>query len=335
MIKAMKVNFIIEGSGLLKYIGCSTAAKQFVDYLINKGIEIKINSKEIDFDIIHAHTFGPFALRQLRKNKDAIKVVSAHSTPSINRKNIITGECKYWNWIYKYIYNKFDYVFAVSDFSVKELKNIGVKKEIFVVENGIDKKKFIYNEKNGEKFRNDHGIKNEDLLLINIAQITPRKGIYDFIKVAQNNPDIKFLWVGGFPYKYASSDYFKLKKIYKKNADLDNLKFVGFVEDIIGAYSGSDILFTPTYAETFGLTIIEAGSCNIPIIARKLEVFEELFGNKISYGKNIEEFSELINKFKDEEFRKKRSKDAYSLSEKYDVKLISDKLYNIYKKILV
>ena len=58
----MKVNFIIEGSGLLKYIGCSTAAKQFVDYLIEKGIEIKINSKEKNFDIIHAHTFGPFAL---------------------------------------------------------------------------------------------------------------------------------------------------------------------------------------------------------------------------------------------------------------------------------
>ncbi len=331
----MKVNYIIEGSGLLKYLGCSTAAKQFIDYLINKGIEIKINSKDEDFDIIHAHTFGPFALSQLRKNKKAIKVISAHSVPSINKKNIITGEYRFWNWIYKYIYNKFDFVIAVSDFSVKELKNIGINKEIFVVENGIDKKKFIYDEKKGNEFRISNKIKNDDFLVLNIAQITPRKGIYDFINVAKDNPDIKFLWVGGFPYKYASSDYFKLKRIQKKNAELNNFKFVGFVEDIIGAYSGSDIFFTPSYAETFGLTIIEAGSCNKPIIARKLEVFQELFGNKISYGENNEEFSELINKFRDNEFRKKRSKDAYSLSEKFDIKLISDKLYNIYKKIVI
>jgi glycosyltransferase involved in cell wall biosynthesis len=216
-----------------------------------------------------------------------------------------------------------------------ELKNIGIKKEIFVVENGIDKKKFIYNKLNGGRFRRDYGIKKEDLLILNIAQITPRKGIYDFLKVAQNNPEIKFLWVGGFPYKYASSDYFKLKKIYKKNAGLNNFKFVGFVEDIIGAYSGSDVLFSPTYAETFGLTIIEAGSCNLPIIARKLQVFEDLFGDKICYGETIEEFSDLINKFKDKEFRKRRSKDAFSLSEKFDVKLISDKLLKIYEEIVV
>ena len=331
----MKVNFIIEGSGLLKYIGCSTAAKQFVNYLLNKGIEIEINSKDKDFDIIHAHTFGPFALKQSRINHDAVKIISAHSTPSINNKNIITGGFKFWNWIYKYIYNKFDYVLAVSDYTVKELKKIGIKREIFVVENGIDRKNFFYNKESGKKFREIYSIKKQDMLVLNIAQITPRKGIYDFIEVAKKNPDIKFLWVGGFPYKYASSEYFKLIKICRNNANLDNLKFVGFVEDIVGAYSASDILFTPSYAETFGLTIIEAGSCKVPVIGRKLEVFEELFGSNMSYGENIEEFSFMINKFKNEEFRKKRSEDAYYLSEKYDIRIIADKLYKIYKKVIL
>ena len=330
----MKVNFIIEGTGLLKYIGCSTAAKQFIDYLTDKGVEISTNSKEKSFDIIHAHTFGPFALRQAKKNENAISIISAHSTPSINNKNIITGGWKIWNSIYRYIYNKFDYVLAVSEYSVKELKKIGIKKEIFTVENGIDRKKFFYNKSNGNKFRENYNIKEEDLLILNIAQITPRKGIYDFIKVAEKNPKYFFLWVGGFPYRYASSEYFKLKSIYKKNADLNNLKFVGFVEDIIGAYSAADILFTPSYAETFGLTIIEAGACRLPIIARDLEVFKELFGNNISYGSDNEEFTSLINKYNNKKIREKRSEDAYYLSEKYDIKIIADKLYNIYEKIL-
>ena len=37
------------------------------------------------------------------------------------------------------------------------------------------------------------------------------KDLCDFLK---NNPEIKFLWVGGFPYKYASSDYFKFNSKY-------------------------------------------------------------------------------------------------------------------------
>ncbi len=73
----------------------------------------------------------------------------------------------------------------------------------------------------------------------------------------------------------------------------------------------------------------------MPIIVRKLEVFDDLFGDKICYGETNEEFSVLINKFKDKEFSKKRSIDAYSLSEKFDVKLISDKLLNIYQEIIV
>jgi glycosyltransferase involved in cell wall biosynthesis len=224
-------------------------------------------------------------------------------------------------------------VLAVSDFSVKELKNIGVNKEIFVIENGIDRSKYIYDEKKGKKFREQNGIKKDDLLVLNVAQITPRKGVYDFIEVARDNSDIKFIWVGGFPYKYASYDYFKLKKLYKKNAELKNLKFVGFVDDIIGAYSGSDVLFTPTYAETFGLTIIEAGACKLPVIARKLNVFDELFGSNIDYGLNNNDFSILIEKYFDDKLRDIRGKDSFSISKKYDIKIIAEKLHNFYEKI--
>ena len=42
--------------------------------------------------------------------------------------------------------------------------------------------KFIYDEKKGIKFREQNGITQDDLLILNVAQITPRKGIYDFMK---------------------------------------------------------------------------------------------------------------------------------------------------------
>ena len=329
----VRVNFIIEDYKTLKYLGCSTAAKQFVDILRNKGLELEVNSKKKDFDIIHAHTFGPQAIYRAHKNKNSISIVSAHSTPSINKGNILTGSFKIWNWIYSTIYNKFDYVLAVSENSVKELKDIGVKKEIFVVENGVETKKFHYDKKRGVEFRENNGIKKDDMVVLNVAQITPRKGVYDFIETAKKCPEIQFVWVGGFPYKYLSSDYFKLKKITRKNAGLKNLKFTGFVSNITGAYSGSDVLFTPSLAETFGLTIIEAGACKLPVIARELEVFRELFGEKIIYGKNTKDFTELIKKFRENTFREKQSKKAHLLSKKYDIKVIAEKLFNFYNEI--
>jgi glycosyltransferase involved in cell wall biosynthesis len=317
----MKINFIIEKSFGLKYLGCATVSQQLLEVLKKKGVDVRLNSKEDDFDIVHAHTFGPLAMSQQKKTKS---IISAHSTPSINEGNIVTGKCKFWKTVYKKIYNKFDYVFAVSETSVKELKDIGILKPIYVLENGVNKEKFYYDEKKGENFRKEYNFSKDDYVVLNVAQITPRKGIYDFIKVAENNPDTKFLWVGGFPYFILSSNYLKLKNIIKKAPK--NLTFTGFVEDIIGAYSGADLLFTPTYRESFGLTIIEASACKLPVLVRPIEVFKDLFGKEVNYGSNIDEFSHVINR--------KPVKKYTSLPDKYDLENIADKAISLYNSII-
>ncbi|MBS3778648.1 MAG: glycosyltransferase family 4 protein, partial [Candidatus Thermoplasmatota archaeon] len=181
--------------------------------LKRKGVDVSLNSKDDDFDIIHAHTFGPLALSQKRKSTS---IISAHSTPSINKGNIVSGGRSFWKPIYQKIYNTFDYVFAVSQNSVQELREIGITKPIFVLENGVNNSFFYYDEKKGKQFRNKYGFSKQDYVVLNVAQITPRKGVYDFIRLAEKNPSIKFLWIGGFPYFIGSSDYLKIKNMIKK-----------------------------------------------------------------------------------------------------------------------
>ena len=305
----------------LKYLGCATVSKQLMDVLKEKGVDISLNSKEDGFDLVHAHTFGSLALSQKRKTTS---IISAHSTPSINKGNIILGDKNFWKKVYSKIYNGFDYVFAVSKTSVKELKEIGIKKPIYVLENGVNRSFFQYNEKKGRFFRETYGFSKNDFVVLNVAQITPRKGVYDFIEVAKRNPDIKFLWIGGFPYFIGSSDFLRLKTMIKHLPT--NIKFTGFVEDIIGAYSGSDLLFTPSYRETFGLTIIEASACHLPVLARRIEVFEDLFNTNIYFGENVEEFSQTI--------RQKPKKQRNGLPEKYDLKRIADDTISLYEEII-
>ena len=54
-------------------------------------------------------------------------------------------------------YNKFDYILAVSDFTVDELKKIGIKKKIFVIENGINNETFKFDDEKGIAFRKEYG----------------------------------------------------------------------------------------------------------------------------------------------------------------------------------
>jgi glycosyltransferase involved in cell wall biosynthesis len=317
----MKVNFIIEQSFGLKYLGCATVSRQLMNVLTEQGIDVSLNSKKDGFDLVHAHTFGPLAMSQRKK---ATSIISAHSTPSINAGNIIFGDKKFWNSLYRSIYNKFDYVFAVSQFTVKELEDIGINKPIYVLENGVNTSFFTYDKAKGQKFRKQNGYDTDEYVVLNVAQVTPRKGIYDFFSLAKANPDVQFLWIGGFPYFIGSSDYLKLKNLIKHPPK--NLKFTGFVEDIIGAYSGADLLFTPSYRETFGLTIIEADACCLPVLARDLAVFRELFSDHISYGKNVEEFNTVIKK------RPKRT--PASLSKQYNLATIGKETIKLYENIL-
>lgn len=317
----MKINFIIEQSYGLKYLGCATVSKQLMMMLKEKGISVSLNSKEEGFDLVHAHTFGPLAMSQ---NKKTTSIISAHSTPSINVGNIVLGEKKFWDTIYQKIYNTYDYVFAVSANSVKELKDIGISKPIHVLENGVNRVFFKYDTKKGEIFREMYEYTPDDFVVLNVAQITPRKGIYDFIEVAKKNPEIKFLWIGGFPYFIGSSEYFKVKTMIQNPPE--NLTFTGFIDDIIGAYSGADLLFTPSLRETFGLTIIEADACYLPVLARDIEVFRSLFKEQISYASDVETFSTQIKK------KQKRTKG--DVAKTYDLERVADDAIRLYEEIL-
>jgi glycosyltransferase involved in cell wall biosynthesis len=74
-----------------------------------------------------------------------------------------------------------------------------------------------------------------------------------------------------------------------------NLIFPGYVEDIVASYSAADIFLMPSYAETFGLVILEALSCGLPVIARDIPEFRDIFGDAILYFSSREEAASLLD----------------------------------------
>lgn len=322
----MKVNFVVEDFGSMKYVGCSTLAKSLYD---NLNIEKAWNSFNSDSDLDHFHTFGPFSL-SLNLKESRPSVLTAHSTPRANVGNILLSE-EFWRKIYSKIYNKFDNIIAVSETSKKELIDMGIDRDISVIYNGVDRNKFYFDEKAREEIRKRYGLKDDELLVINVGQKTVRKGIFDFISMAKRHPDVKFLWVGGMPYSGFSEKYSEIKKAVSQK--YDNLMLPGYVEDLNTHYCAADLMLNPSSFETFGLTILEAMSVGLPVIMKDIEVFQELYSYSGMICQDREEMDSCVENLKDENYRKAMKKKSLETAQHFDIKKIAEQHVELYRRL--
>lgn len=151
------------------------------------------------------------------------------------------------------------YFIVASNMSKRSLIFSNVdEKYIKVIPYGVDQNKFLYVPR---KPKNDKLLK-----LIYVGQITYRKGIHHLLKViterfSPNDVDLKLI---GF--------HSKESLLYKQYKDYPNIHFIGFVdhERLTKYYNESDVFVFPTLGEGYGLVVLEALSCGLPVICSNL-----------------------------------------------------------------
>lgn len=323
----MKVNIFVEDFRFLRYIGCATAARTLYNHLaLLPEMEVTRNSYRSDSDLTHYHTFGPWAMYHL-KFTEGVKVLTAHSTPRINEGNVAFS--KRINTIYPKIYRQFDHIITISEPCHRETEQLVPNIPKTLIPNGIDREYFRRDDEKRESFREEYGIDPDQRVVLSVGQQTPRKGIYDFFKLADQHPDMTWVWVGGFPYGTLSKDYAKIQML--KAHSHENVIFTGVIDDISRAYSGGDIFFMPSHAETFGLVIVEALSSGLPVIARDIFEFREIFGDSVLFFREIDEARDLLN---DDATLQRCASRARSSTEKYDITLIAKRHQQLYQELI-
>lgn len=324
----MKINVFVEDFSIFRYIGCATAARTLYKGLLRRkpdDVLVTRNSKKREFDLTSYHTFGPFALNNRRKAK-GIKVLSAHSTPRLNAGNVSFS--RQINSMYPRIYSKFDHIITISEPSHREIIELLPDMDVTYIPNGIDRDYFSFSKEKRKQFRESYGIEEDDYVVLSVGQQVPRKGIYDFLELSRESPDRKFVWVGGYPYGMFSKEHSRIEKA-KRSAG-DNVIFTGIVDDISAAYSAGDVFLMASHAESFGLVIIEALSCGIPVIARDINEFREIFGGIVHMFGERDDAAAIIG---DERMLKISANNARESTKIYDINLIADRHLTLYREL--
>ena len=333
----MKILLYTENAKLNSKSGLGRAFEHQMTALTNEDIPFTLNLKD-DYDILHINTWflRSYFIAKKAKRKGKKVVYHAHSTEEDYKNGFIlanqTSKLIKW-WLIK-CYSLGDVIVTPTIYSkrlIEKYKGLENKK-IYAISNGVDLTFFKHNKEYGQTFREKYGFSDTDKVVVGIGLYIERKGIVDFVELANRMPEYKFIWFGHSPLAAAT------KKVRKAvNTKLDNLIFAGYVEkDMIrSALNGCDLYVFPTLEETEGIPIIEAMACKAPSLIRDIPIFDEwlIDGKNMYKAKDVDEFEIKIKKILNNELPS--LVDNYSsVVEERDMKNIGKQLKEVYEEVL-
>jgi len=218
----------------------------------------------------------------------------------------ITYNNRFYQWVIRRCVSRLDQVICVSRSTMQECGDRGIPAEkCLVIPNGISPGE-AYVEKSKSELRPllekqlGHGLENKKLL-VSVGRLVKRKGVLWFVENVMPRLDSEFFYIvaGNGPEYPAVCNAIKRLKLE------DQILMTGRVTDETRnlLYNAADIFIMPNITvpgdvEGFGIVIIEAGSCGLPVVASDIQgirdaLIDGLTGYRVREG-DAEGFLEKI-----------------------------------------
>lgn len=332
----MKVHIVSETPFVMKATGVHTAFMDHIELLREKNdIEVVVNDEGTG-DVYHGHTYGLYYLWKGRKYKGR-RVFTAHVIP-----DSIKGSLPAW-WLFmpfirlglKIVYSYADVCIAISPMVEKAITETGAKTRIVTVYNPVHTDTWIRTEENRNRGRQMLGLTENEFVVLGVGQLTGRKGVDDFLDVAEAVPEAKFVWAGGRPFGGLSEGIKRIDDRFSKAGE--NVINAGQIdlEDMPLIYAAADLMLFPSYQENCPLAPIEAAACGMPVIYRDIEEYKSLYKYPYIKAGNKEEFIALTRRMiSDRLFYKEGLYISEQLLKQFDKDIIRNKLISIYQGLL-
>lgn len=233
-------------------------------FSLRSFLQLKKIIKNTSFDVVHSHGY---------RANFYVRIACMYS----NQKNITTTHVSLYDYLDTPKLKKWIYIFLEKLLAYKTNKFICISKamQADTIKLGVDKNKLVLipNGIDLERFKLQKGNQKKQALCLNgsgpiigtVGRMVTEKGQVYLIETLKNLKrdwhDIKCLFVGDGP---------RLELLKQRAVTFgisDCCVFTGAVTDIEEIYPLLDIFILPSLREPFGLVLLEAMACGVPIIA--------------------------------------------------------------------
>ncbi len=216
-------------------------------------------------DIIHCHHSKDIAtiVPAVKLSGEHCRIILTKSMGSrINKKDLF----------HRFTYANVDRVFAVSDVihkNVLDTTPIPIDR-VLTMHYAVDTELFSLSRVSRDRVRREFGFADDTLVVGFVGRFTHGKGHEEFVEAASilhkrfNN--IRFLIVGEA--SHGEQAYEQRIRNMCRSLKLDSVvRFSGFRKDVPDVMASFDIFAMPSYAEAFGIVLIEAMAMERPVVS--------------------------------------------------------------------
>lgn len=217
-----------------------------------------------NLDVLHVHYAIPhasaayFARQILKKQgRDIPFITTLHGTDIT-----LVGKDHTYSPVVTFSINESDAITAVSK-NLKEetYRSFPIEKEIEVITNFVDMKRFRHSDKNHFK---KMLAPNGERILAHVSNFRKVKRVEDVIRVFEKvhaQMPCKLLMIGDGPERPAAEELCRSLQI------CNDIRFLGKQDQMDEILSITDLFILPSQYESFGLSALEAMACGVPAIS--------------------------------------------------------------------
>lgn len=195
---------------------------------------------------------------------------------------------------YRYViafYKRMDHLVVVNPSFIDKLVDYGIPRDkVTYIPNFVDSDRFHQvSAVKRTAYRKEYHLAPDKFVVLGSGQIQERKGVPDFIRLARQNPDVQFIWAGGFSFGRLTDGYSELKKVVDDPPK--NLLFTGIVsrDEIAKLNNLADLFLLPSYNELFPMSVLEAFSCGTPVMLRDLDLYHSIIEGDYETAEDVNE----------------------------------------------
>ena len=288
-----------------------------------------------DLDLIHAHYAIPHASAAYTA-KQIVKGKTGRSVPVITTLHgtdiTLVGRDKTYEPVVTFSINESDAITAVSEnLKQKTLKHFDIKKEIQVIHNFVDLKRF--NKKPLAAFKKVIAPHDEKIIIhaSNFRKIKRIEDVMEIFKRIHAATPAKLLMVGDGPERPIAED---LARQFGIEADV---RFLGKQEQMEDILAVSDLFILPSEYESFGLVALEAMAASTVVISSNAGGLCEInIDGKTGYTANVGDVETMskraIELLKDEAKLKAFKHNALEQAKRFDIHNVIPIYEELYSK---